>query len=116
MHMKHLKHLKHMLATSEEGREREVQLEKPAPSLATPDLVMSRAEVEHRSGADVNSGHDLLVGNNGVDNTLTRRGMGHCTQGQEPDTTRRGGVGAAGDEVRHGGRCGVAQRGMEAPP
>jgi hypothetical protein len=25
-------------------------------------------------------------------------------------------VGAAGDEVRHGGRCGVAQRGMEAPP
>ena len=41
---------------------REVQPEKPAPGLATPDLVMSRAEVEHRGGADIDSGHDLLHG------------------------------------------------------
>jgi hypothetical protein len=43
--------LQHVLATSEEGREREVQPEKTAPGLATPDLMMSRAEVEHHGDA-----------------------------------------------------------------
>ena len=76
----HMKHLKHMFVTSEEGREREVQPEKPAPGLATPDLVVSRAEVERRSDAGVDSGHDLLVGNGGVGSTLTRRGTGHGAQ------------------------------------
>jgi len=74
--MKHLKYLKHTLATRacniKEGREREVQPEKPTPGLDTPDLVISRAEVERRGGADVNSGHDLLVGN---DSTSTLKAL-----------------------------------------
>jgi hypothetical protein len=69
----------HTLATSEEGREREVQPEKPASGLATPDLVMSPDEVERRGGVGIDSGHDLLLGNGGVDNTLTWRGTEHDT-------------------------------------
>jgi hypothetical protein len=59
--------LQRALATSKEGREREVKLKKPTLGLATPNLEMSRAEVERR-GADV-SGHNLLEGNGGVGNT-----------------------------------------------
>jgi hypothetical protein len=66
--MKHLKHLKHTLAT----REREVRPEKPALGLAIPNLMMSRAEVERRGGAGVDSGHDLLVRNDSVGSTSTR--------------------------------------------
>jgi hypothetical protein len=54
-----------------------VQPEKLALGLATPDLVMSRAEVERRGGAGVDNSHDLLVGNGGVGSTSTRRGTGH---------------------------------------
>ena len=79
--MKHHKHSKHTLATRayniKEGRECEVQPEKPPPDLATPDLVVSRAEVERRSDAGVDNSHDLLVGNGGGVSTLTRRGTGH---------------------------------------
>jgi hypothetical protein len=32
---------------------------------------MSRAEVECHGGTGINSGHDLLVGNDGVDNIST---------------------------------------------
>jgi hypothetical protein len=74
--MKHLKYLKHILTTSEKGREREVQPKKPALSLATLDLVMSRAKVERRGNASVDNGHDLLLGNDGVDSTSTRQEMG----------------------------------------
>jgi hypothetical protein len=63
--------------------------------LATSDLMMSRAEVERRSGIDINSGHDLLVGNGDVGSTSTRQETGHDTQGRGPSTARRGGVGAA---------------------
>jgi hypothetical protein len=89
-----MKHLKHTLATSEEGREREVQPEKPAPGLATLDLVMSRAEVEHHGDAGVDSGHNLLVGNDGVGSISTRREMGHdatkwCGCGGGWSTARR---------------------------
>jgi hypothetical protein len=90
--MKHLKHLQHTLATSEEGREREVQPEKPTPGLATPDLMTSRAEVERCGSTGVGNGHDLLVGNSGIDSTSTRRGTGHGAQEQGPGTTRRGRV------------------------
>jgi hypothetical protein len=69
--------LQHALATFEEEKEHEVQLEMPAPGLATANLVMSQAEVERRSGAGVDSGHDLLMGNASVDNTLTWQGTGH---------------------------------------
>jgi hypothetical protein len=58
-------------------REREVRPEKLAPGLATPDLVMSRAEVEHRGSTGVDNGHDLLVGNAGVGSTSTQQGTGH---------------------------------------
>jgi hypothetical protein len=50
-----------MPVTSEEGRECKMQSEKPASGLATSNLVMSRAEVERRGGADVNSGHNLQI-------------------------------------------------------
>jgi hypothetical protein len=81
-----------------------VQPEKPAPSLASTDLVMSRAKVERRSVADVDSGHDLLVGNGGVGSTSgTRHGA-----------TRRSEHG--GDGARRSGRRGVARRGMGVPP
>ena len=87
MHIKHLKHLKHTLqhalATSEEGRVREVQPEKPALGLATQDLAMSRDEVKRRGGVDVDSGHGLLVGNGIVRSTSTRRGTGHGAQGED---------------------------------
>jgi hypothetical protein len=82
----HMKHLAHMLATFEEERERRVQPEKPALGLATPDLVMSRAKVERRGGAGVDSGQDLPVGNDDVGSTSTRRGTGHGVQGRGPGT------------------------------
>jgi hypothetical protein len=69
--------LQHALAISEKGREREVQPKKLALGLATLDLVMSRAEVERRGVAGVDNGRDLLVGNDGVGSTSTRRGTGH---------------------------------------
>jgi hypothetical protein len=93
-----------------------VQPEKPAPGLTTLDLVMSRAEFERRCGADVDSGHDLLVGNGGVGSTATRRGAGYGAQGQGPGMARRDRVGAVGDVAPHSGRCGVARRGMGTPP
>jgi hypothetical protein len=65
-------------------RERKVQTKKPTPSLATPDLVMPGAEVERRGGAGVNSGHDLLVGNDSVGSTSTRRGTWHNAQERGP--------------------------------
>jgi hypothetical protein len=65
------------LETSKEGRERELQPKKPAPGLATRDLVMSRAEVERRGGAGIDSGHDLVVGNGDVGSTSTQGGTGH---------------------------------------
>ena len=99
--MKHQKHLEHTSAASEKGRECEVQSKKPAPGLATPDLVMYRAEVERCGDTGVDSGHDLLVGNGGVSNTLTWRETEH-------DATR--------DGAQHGGRRGVARCGMGAPP
>ena len=84
MHTKHLKHmnytLQHALATSKEGREREVQPEKAAPGLATP-VVMSRAEVECHGSAGVDSGLDLLVGNGGIASTSTRRGARQACRG-----------------------------------
>jgi hypothetical protein len=70
-----------VLATSEEEREREVLPEKPAPCLATPDLVMSRAEVKCRGGGGVNSGQDLLAGNGDISSTSMWRGMGHGARG-----------------------------------
>jgi hypothetical protein len=91
--------VKHTLATSEEGKEREVQLEKPPPGLATPDLMISRAEVEHCDGASVDSDHDLLVGNSGVISTSTRRGMGH----DATRWSRHGGDGARRGLTRDGG-------------
>jgi hypothetical protein len=113
-----MNHFNHTLATSEEGREHEVQQEKHTPGLATSDLVMSLAEVERRGGTGVNNGHDPLVGNGSCGNTSMR--------GEGQGTTRRGGnrarrddaeyVGVAGDGARHGGRSGVARRGMGAPP
>jgi hypothetical protein len=54
-----------VFATSEEGREHEVQPKKHTLGLATSDLVMSRVEVQRRGGTGVDSGHDLLVGNSG---------------------------------------------------
>jgi hypothetical protein len=83
-----------------------VQPEKPAPSLASTDLVMSRAKVERRSVADVDSGHDLLVGNGGVGSTSIRQGTGHGAQGRGLGTARRGGASAAGME--HGAVVDVA--------
>jgi hypothetical protein len=80
MHIKYLENLKHMLAISEEGREHEVQLEKPTIGLTTPDLMMSRAKIERHSGACVDSGHDLLVENSGISSTSMQQGMGHCVQ------------------------------------
>jgi hypothetical protein len=82
-----------VLATSEEGRECKVQPEKPALGLATPDLGMSLAEVERCDGADVDNGHDLLVGNDGVGSTSTRRGTGH-------GVTRRSGARRGWSTVR----------------
>jgi hypothetical protein len=66
-----------------------VQPEKPAPGLATPDLVMSRAEVEPRGGA-------------GIDSTSTRRGMGarHTGARTGHDTTRRTGRGGGWTTAR----------------
>jgi hypothetical protein len=68
-----MKHLKHKLATNAcniaEAREREVQLEKPALGLATPDLVMPQAKVECCGVAGINRGHDLLVGNGSIGST-----------------------------------------------
>jgi hypothetical protein len=108
--------VKHTLATSEEGREREVQLEKPPPGLATPDLVISQAEVERRDGASVDSDHDLLVGNSGVISTSTRRGMGHGAtrwSRRGGDGARRGSTRDEGAVVRWfgaGGRRGMPRR------
>ena len=75
-----------------------MQPEKPATGLATPDLVMSRAEVERRGGAGVDSGHDNLVGNGGIGSTSAGEGRG---------TARRG-----GDRARHD-KADWAWRGME---
>jgi hypothetical protein len=58
--MKQLKYLKYMPLHPRKG-ERKVQSEKPASGLATSNLMMSRAEVERRGGADVNSGHNLQI-------------------------------------------------------
>ena len=77
-----------------------MQPEKPAPGMATPDFVMSQAEVERRGGAGVDSGHDLLLGNDGIGSTSTRQGTGHVAQGQGSGMTRQG----------------VTRRGMGAPP
>jgi hypothetical protein len=85
-----------------------VQQEKPAPGLATSNLVMSRAEVKDRGGAGVDSGYDLLGGGTAAP-TTPRRGEGR-------GTTQRGGVGAARDGARRSDRRGVARRGMGAPP
>jgi hypothetical protein len=63
-----LKHLKTYACNIIRGRECEVQPEKP-----TPDLMMSRAEVEHRGDANVDSGHDFLVGNGRVGSTYRDR-------------------------------------------
>jgi hypothetical protein len=112
--MKHLRHLKYTLATSEEGREREVEPKKLALGLATSDLVMSRAKVESRGGAGVNSGHDHLVGNVGVGSTSTRQGMRHNVQGRGPGTARQGGLGAVRDGTRRGGKRGAARCRMGA--
>jgi hypothetical protein len=71
--------LQHALATFEEEKEHEVQLEKPTPGLATPNLMMSQAEVERRYSVGVDSGHDLLMGNAGVGSTSTWQGTGHGT-------------------------------------
>jgi hypothetical protein len=83
--------LQHALATSEEGRECEVQPEKPALGLATPDLVMSRAKVELRGGAGVDSGHDSWWGMTASVASQPGEGRG---------TARRGGAGIAGMEHR----------------
>jgi hypothetical protein len=85
-----------------------VHLEKPAPGLATLDLMMSRDEVECRGGAGVDSGHDLLVGNGGA--AAPRRGEGQCM-------ARRGGVGCGGgwSTARSVGR-GTTRCSMGAPP
>ena len=48
-----------------------MQPEKPTLGLATPDLMMSRAEVERCGDAGVNNDHDLLVGNDGIGSTST---------------------------------------------
>ena len=60
-----------------------MQLEKPALGLATPDLAMSRDEVKRHDDADIDSGHELLVGNGIVSSTSTRRGTGHGAQGED---------------------------------
>jgi len=86
---------------------REVQPEKPAPGLATPDLVMSRVEVERRGG---DSSHDLLVGNDDVGSTSPWRGTGHGAQGR--DQARRDKAEWARRAMEHG----VARPGMGAPP
>ena len=52
-----------------------MQLEKFAPGLATPDLVMSLAEVERRGSTSIDSSHDLLVGNDDVGSTLEHLDM-----------------------------------------
>jgi hypothetical protein len=53
-----------------------VQPEKSAQGLATLDLAMLRAKVEHRDGAGVKSDHDLLVGNGGVSTPRRDEGWG----------------------------------------
>jgi hypothetical protein len=70
-----------MLATSEKGREHDVQPEKPAPGVATLDLVMSRAKVESRGGAGVDDGHDLPVGNGGIATPRCGEGQGMARRG-----------------------------------
>ena len=66
-----------------------MQPEKCAPGLGTADLVMSRAEVECRGGAGVDSGHDLLVGNDGVGSTSKQRdGEGRIGTGTGHGATR----------------------------
>jgi hypothetical protein len=106
-----MKHLKHTLATRAcniRGRKRAQGAAGEARSgLATPDLVMSRAEVEHRGSASIDSGHNLLVGNNDIGSTLTRRGTRH-------GATRRSGHGV--DGARRSDRCDAARCGMGAPP
>jgi hypothetical protein len=68
--------LQHVFATSEEGREHDVQPEKPAPGVATLDLVMSRAKVESRA-----DGHDLPVGNGGIATPRCGEGQGMARRG-----------------------------------
>jgi hypothetical protein len=81
-----------------------VQPQKPALGLATPDLMMSRVEFERHGGVGIDNDHDLLVGNDCVDNTSTRRGTRQCAgAGAGHGATRRSGHGA----TRHG---------MGAPP
>ena len=60
IHIKYLQHayetpetLKHTLATHACNIRGRMQPEKHAPGLATPDILMSRAEVEHRGDAGV---------------------------------------------------------------
>jgi hypothetical protein len=86
-----------------------VRSEKPASGMATPDLVMSRAEVERSGGANVDDVHGLLMGNDDVGSTLTWRGMRHDAQGRGPGTAQRGGA-------RRSGRRGAVRRGMGETP
>jgi hypothetical protein len=75
-----------MLATFKERRDHEA-------GLATPDLMMSRAEVERRGSTSVNSSHNVLVWNDSGSSTSMQRGTGH-------GAARRSG--RAGDGVQHG--------------
>jgi hypothetical protein len=90
-----------MLATFKERRDHEA-------GLATPDLMMSRAEVERRGSTGVNSSHNVLVWNDSGSSTSMQRG---------PGTVRRGGVGAQGMEhstARHG--MGAQRHGQRGEP
>ena len=60
-----------------------MQSEKPTQGLATPNLVMSRVEVERCGGAGVDSGHNLMVGNVDVGSTSTQRGTNTTCRGRD---------------------------------
>jgi hypothetical protein len=115
--MKHLQHeyetFKTYACNIAEGREREVQPEKPTLGLATLDLVMSQAKVERCDVTGVDSGHDLLVRNGGVGSTSAWRGTGHGAQGRWHDATRQSGRGGGWSTAWQQTSRG---RGMGAPP
>jgi hypothetical protein len=64
------------------------------------------AEVAHRDGNDVDSGHDFLVENGGVGSTLVAprraRGTGHGAQQRELDAQQNGAAHDGGGAARDG--------------